>query len=56
MWMKLYDFDSPSYLLIETIRDTYYLCAIIDNDYISGSDKAEGGSTIWDAMQTAMLS
>jgi methylenetetrahydrofolate reductase (NADPH) len=53
MWMNLYDFDSPSYQLIETIRDTYYLCAIIDNDYISGSDKAEGGSPIWDAMHAA---
>jgi methylenetetrahydrofolate reductase (NADPH) len=46
MWMNLYDFDSTSYSLMETIRDTYYLCAIIDNDYVSTS-------TIWDAMQVA---
>lgn len=51
MWLNLYDFDTPSYELVENIRDTYYLCAIIDNDYITGSEKAEGGSTIWDAMQ-----
>ena len=44
MWMNLYDYDSTSYTLIETIRDTYYLCAIIDNDYVSST------STIWDAM------
>ena len=53
MWLNLYDFDTPSYELVENIRDTYYLCAIIDNDYVSSSEKAEGGSTIWDAMQDA---
>ena len=46
MWMNLYEYDSTSYTLIETIRDTYFLCAIIDNDYVSTS-------TIWDAMQVA---
>lgn len=34
-WLSLYDFDSVSYELIENIRDTYYLVAIIDNDYVS---------------------
>lgn len=34
MWLNLYEMDSPSYELIEEIRDTYYLVAIIDNDYI----------------------
>jgi methylenetetrahydrofolate reductase (NADPH) len=48
MWLNLYDFDSESYELIETIRDTYYLCAIIDNDFVSDTDK--GGSSIWKAM------
>lgn len=55
LWLNLYDFDTPSYELVESIRDTYYLCAIIDNDYISGSEKAEGGSTIWDAMRDSAL-
>jgi methylenetetrahydrofolate reductase (NADPH) len=45
MWMNLYDFESPSFCLIEDIRDTYFLCAIIDNDYVSTS-------TIWDAIQS----
>ena len=44
MWMNLYDFESPSYSLLENIRDSYFLCAIIDNDYIATS-------TIWDAIQ-----
>lgn len=35
MWLNLYDPESESYELIETIRDTYYLVAIIDNDYES---------------------
>jgi methylenetetrahydrofolate reductase (NADPH) len=46
MWINLYEFDSPSFCLIENIRDTYFLCAIIDNDYISAS-------TIWDAIKGA---
>jgi len=37
MWLNLYDFESDSYELIEKIRDTYYLVAIIDNGF-SGSD------------------
>lgn len=37
-WLNLYDFDSESYELIENIRDTYYLVAIIDNDYVSGDN------------------
>jgi hypothetical protein len=36
MWLNLYDFGSDSYELIEKIRDTYYLVAIIDNDFTSG--------------------
>ena len=36
MWLNLYDFESDSYELIEKIRDTYYLVAIIDNDFTSG--------------------
>jgi methylenetetrahydrofolate reductase (NADPH) len=45
MWLNLYDFESESHELIENIRDTYYLVAIIDNDY-TGAD----GSQIWNAM------
>jgi methylenetetrahydrofolate reductase (NADPH) len=48
MWLNLYEMDSESYELINNIKDTYYLVAIIDNDYISAS---EGGhSKLWDAM------
>lgn len=36
MWLNLYDFGSDSYELIEKMRDTYYLVAIIDNDFTSG--------------------
>jgi hypothetical protein len=36
MWLSLYDFGSDSYELIEKMRDTYYLVAIIDNDFTSG--------------------
>jgi hypothetical protein len=35
MWLNLYDFGSDSYELIEKMRDTYYLVAIIDNDFTS---------------------
>jgi len=33
--LSLYDFGSESYELIENIRDSFYLVAIIDNDYYS---------------------
>ena len=36
MWLNLYEYDSGSYELIERIRDTYYLVAMIDNDFSSG--------------------
>lgn len=56
MWLNLYDFDTPSFDLIETIRDTFFLVAIIDNDYIrgdgsGGSGGGNGGSgSLWDAL------
>jgi hypothetical protein len=48
MWLNLYEYDTESYELIEGIRDTYYLCAIFDNDYVSGEDNQE--SSLWRAM------
>lgn len=36
MWLNLYDFGSDSYELIKSMRDSYYLVAIIDNDFTSG--------------------
>ena len=42
MWLNLYEFDSESYELIETIKDTYYLVAIIDNNYLSKYNTEEG--------------
>lgn len=48
MWLNLYDFDTESYELIEGIRDTYFLVAIIDNDYVSATNG--DGSSLWRAM------
>jgi hypothetical protein len=45
-WLNLYEMDTPSYELIEDIRDTYFLVAIIDNDYIAENDE----STLWRKM------
>lgn len=39
MWLTLYEYDSESYELIERIRDTYYLVALIDNDFSSGENE-----------------
>ena len=51
MWLALYEPDSDSYDLIQTIRDTYFLVAIIDNDFV-----AEDHSQIFSAMfQVAQL-
>ena len=56
MWLNLYEFDTPSFDLIETIRDTFFLVAIIDNDYIrgdgnGGGEGGNGGSgSLWDAL------
>ena len=54
MWLNLYDFDTPSFDLIETIRDTFFLVAIIDNDYIRGDGNGGGGDggngSLWDAL------
>jgi len=55
MWLNLYDFDTPSFDLIETIRDTFFLVAIIDNDYIRGDNTGGGGASggsgsLWDAL------
>ena len=50
MWLNLYDFESPSYELIETIRDTYYLVAIIDHDYTLND---VGSSNLWKNMMEA---
>lgn len=48
LWQNLYDFESDSYELIENVRDTYYLVAIIDNDFVSANDKQ--GSHLWSTM------
>jgi len=49
MWLNLYDYDSQSYELVQHIRDSYYLCAIINNDYISETEDF----SIWKAMEKA---
>jgi len=35
-WQNIYTEDTPSWKLIQTIRDTYYLVNVVDNDYVSG--------------------
>ena len=37
MWQNLYEMGSDSFELIGDIRDTYYLVAIIDNDFMSAT-------------------
>lgn len=46
MWLNLYEPDSNSYQLIEDIRDTYFLVAIIDNDFIND----QNGGNLWNAL------
>ena len=48
MWLNLYEVETESYNLIESIRDNYYLVAIIDNDYVATKDTGE--SSLWRAM------
>jgi methylenetetrahydrofolate reductase (NADPH) len=48
MWLNLYEFDTESYELIQSIRDSYFLVAIIDNDYVSIKDNDE--SSLWKTM------
>lgn len=42
MWLNLYEFDTESHELIENIRDTYYLVAIIDNNFLSKNNGEQG--------------
>ena len=35
-WASIYDEDSPSHDLIHRIHDTYFLVAVVDNDFVSG--------------------
>lgn len=39
MWASLYDYGSQSFDLIDEIKNTYFLVAIIDNDFIGCSKK-----------------
>lgn len=48
MWQNLYEPESDCYELIENVRDTYFLVAIIDNDYMT---ETEGMSShLWSTM------
>jgi methylenetetrahydrofolate reductase (NADPH) len=51
MWLNLYEFDTTSYDLIETIRDTYFLCAIIDNNFI---EEKGNDVSLWEIMLQAV--
>jgi len=46
MWLDLYEMDSKSYELIETVRDTYFLVAIIDNNFTSTGNTG----SLWEAL------
>ncbi|CAM9644273.1 unnamed protein product [Choristocarpus tenellus] len=37
LWASVYDDESKSAALLHEIHDTYFLVAIVDNDYISGN-------------------
>jgi methylenetetrahydrofolate reductase (NADPH) len=47
MWLNLYEKGTESYALIENIKDSFWLVAIVDNDYVSSRSQ---GSPLWDAM------
>jgi len=49
MWLNLYEFDSKSYELIEGVRDTFYLVAIIDNDFMANGAE-DGKSGLWNGL------
>lgn len=36
LWGSIYDQDSPSYKLIEHVRDTFFLVNVVDNDFVQG--------------------
>ena len=38
MWLNLYDAETESYGVIEDIKDTFYLVAIIDNAFTSPTE------------------
>ena len=55
-WAGLYDDESESSGLLYDIHDTYYLVAMIDNDYVGGSagrgaTDVEGSSTLLDFLR-----
>jgi methylenetetrahydrofolate reductase (NADPH) len=48
VWRPLYEEGSTSHALIETIHDTYFLVAIIDNDFVAS--KVDSESRLWNVM------
>lgn len=67
MWLSLYDYDNPSYAIVEEIHSTYFLCAIIDNDFMrqqapgdsnNGFDNTSSTiepQSLWSKMSTSLL-
>ena len=51
MWLNLYEMGSESYELVEDIRDSYFLVAIIDNDFVSRGQNPE---FLWQAMMDSL--
>jgi methylenetetrahydrofolate reductase (NADPH) len=47
-WLPLYEKGTQSHALIEEIQNTFYLVAIIENDYISSG--STGDSLMWNTM------
>jgi methylenetetrahydrofolate reductase (NADPH) len=43
-WIHLYDPGTASRALLQSVRDSYYLCAIVDNDYVSAANAANAAN------------
>ena len=47
-WASLYEDESESAALLYNIHDTYFLVAMIDNDYVGSPGNVEGSTTLLD--------
>lgn len=52
VWLPLYEKGSASYNLIQNIHHSYYLVAVIDNDYIGSGDDAV--SRLWTVLMESV--
>jgi len=47
IWADAYDEGSESFELLETVSDTFFLCALVDDDYVGGEEE---GKSIFDLL------